>query len=479
MRTMGNMKKSITADSDFAAWAAARSQKTNRSLAGARLAIPEPQKHAEIKSQAQQWGMTVEDATMTDEHNEEFLCDGTQSIDSITDMRKASGLEAMEYAEQHMPVLRDTMDSLTTRVDFSGIRIAVCLILEPKTAILLRKLKAAGAIVGVYCGPDSTDPRVAEQLRREGITRPILILGLVFEEYYEELAREDVRMAVCDYETARKFSEAAASCGKKALIHLAADTGMTRIGFKDSEESLEEIRRIYELDNVEVEGLFTHFARADEYDRTPAMVQLKRYLDFADLLEKNGIHIPLHHCSNSAGIIRVPEANLNLVRAGITIYGIYPSEEVEKDIVKLQPVMSLKSHISYVKDVEPGTEVSYGGTYTTDRVTRLATIPVGYADGYPRMLSNKGWVLIHGKKAPICGRVCMDQFMVDITHIPDAKTGDEVTLLGTDGEEEITADTIGDLSGRFSYEFVCDISKRVPRIYIRDGEECGELTYFD
>ena len=155
MRTMGNMKKSITADSDFAAWAAARSQKTNRSLAGARLAIPEPQKHAEIKSQAQQWGMTVEDATMTDEHNEEFLCDGTQSIDSITDMRKASGLEAMEYAEQHMPVLRDTMDSLTTRVDFSGIRIAVCLILEPKTAILLRKLKAAGAIVGVYCGPDS------------------------------------------------------------------------------------------------------------------------------------------------------------------------------------------------------------------------------------------------------------------------------------------------------------------------------------
>ena len=225
----------------------------------------------------------------------------------------------------------------------------------------------------------------ALQLRREGITRPILILGLVFEEYYEELAREDVRMAVCDYETARKFSEAAASCGKKALIHLAADTGMTRIGFKDSEESLEEIRRIYELDNVEVEGLFTHFARADEYDRTPAMVQLKRYLDFANLLEKNGIHIPLHHCSNSAGIIRVPEANLNLVRAGITIYGIYPSEEVEKDVVKLQPVMSLKSHISYVKDVEPGTEVSYGGTYTTDRVTRLATIPVGYADGYPRM----------------------------------------------------------------------------------------------
>ena len=254
----------------------------------------------------------------------------------------------------------------------------------------------------------------ALQLRRAGITRPILILGLVFEEYYKELAENDVRMAVCDYETARKFNKAAEEAGKKGLIHLAADTGMTRIGFKDSEESLEEIRRIAALPNVEIEGLFTHFARADEYDRTPAMVQLKRYLDFADLLEKNGIHIPLHHCSNSAGIIRVPEANLNIVRAGITIYGIYPSEEVEKDIVMLKPVMSLKS-----------------------------------------------------------------QFMVDVTEIPDVKTGDEVTLLGKDGDEVISADTLGDLSGRFSYEFVCNISKRVPRIYIRDGKECGELTYFD
>ena len=329
------------------------------------------------------------------------------------------------------------------------------------------------------CGFATATAQEALQLRRAGITRPILILGLVFEEYYEELAKNEVRMAVCDYETACKFNHAAAACGKKALIHLAADTGMTRIGFKDSEESLEEIRRIYELENVQIEGLFTHFARADEYDRAPAMVQLERYLKFADLLEQSGIHIPLHHCSNSAGIIRVPEANLNLVRAGITIYGIYPSEEVEKDIVKLLPVMSLKSHISYIKDVEPGTQVSYGGTYTTKKLTRLATIPVGYADGYPRMLSNKGWVLIHGKKAPICGRVCMDQFMVDVTDIPEAKTADEVTLLGTDGEEEITADTIGDLSGRFSYEFVCDISKRVPRIYMQDGKECGELSYFD
>ena len=319
----------------------------------------------------------------------------------------------------------------------------------------------------------------ALQLRRAGIVKPILILGLVFEEYYEELIRNDVRMAVCDFDTAKRFHEAALAVGKKGLIHLAADTGMTRIGFKDNEESLEEIRRIYQLENIEIEGLFTHFARADEYDRTPAMVQLERYVHFSKLLEENGIHIPLHHCSNSAGIIRVPEANMNIVRAGITIYGIYPSEEVEKDIVKLEPVMSLKSHVTFVKEVEPGTQVSYGGTYTTDHVTKLATIPVGYADGYPRTLSNKGWVLIHGKKAPIRGRVCMDQFMIDVTDIPEIKKGDEVTLLGSDGEENISADTLGDLSGRFSYELLCGISKRVPRIYIKDKKECGELDFFD
>ena len=319
----------------------------------------------------------------------------------------------------------------------------------------------------------------ALQLRRAGIRKPVLVIGLVFEEYYEKLVENEIRMAVCDYETARKFDEAAKKKGKKGLIHLAVDTGMKRIGFKDDKECLEEIRCIYELSDVRIEGLFTHFARADEYDRSPAMVQLKRYLDFAELLEKNGIHIPLHHCSNSAGIIRVPEANMDMVRAGITIYGIYPSDEVEKDIVKLKPVMELKSHVSYVKDVQPDTEVSYGGTFVTSRPTRMATIPVGYADGYPRQLSGKGWVLIHGKKAPICGRVCMDQFMVDVTEISDVKAGDEVTLLGRDGDEFISADTLGDLSGRFSYEFVCDINKRVPRIYLKDGKEQEELSFFD
>lgn len=305
----------------------------------------------------------------------------------------------------------------------------------------------------------------ALELRAAGVKKPVLILGIVFEEHLEALAREDVRIAVCTLELAREYAEAGKRLGKTVHIHLAVDTGMTRIGFKDGPESLEEIKAISELENLEIEGLFTHFARADEYDRAPAMVQLERYLRFADMLEGEGVSIPIRHCSNSAGIIRVPEANLNVVRAGITIYGIYPSDEVERDIVKLAPVMELKSRVSYVKDVEKGCEISYGGTYVTDRLTRLATIPVGYADGYPRLLSNKGWVLIHGKKAPIRGRVCMDQFMVDVTDIPDVKAGDEVTLMGRDGEEYISVETLGELSGRFPYEFVCDVSKRVPRVY--------------
>ncbi len=313
-------------------------------------------------------------------------------------------------------------------------------------------------------------------LRKAGVMKPILILGIVFDEYYPELVRNHIRPAVCEYEEARKLSAEAVSQGETVHIHIALDTGMTRIGFADIPESVEEIRKIAALPNLEIEGMFTHFARADEYDRSPAMVQLERYREFSERVAEAGVEIPLHHCSNSAGIIRVPEANLSIVRAGITIYGIYPSAQVETDIVRLDPVMELKSHVTYVKDVEPGTAISYGGTFAADRKLRVATVPVGYADGYPRQLSNKGWVLIHGQKAPILGRICMDQFMVDVTDIPDVCKGDEVTLIGRDGEEFISMDEMGELSGRFSYEFACDISIRVPRIYIKDGRETEEYS---
>ena len=311
----------------------------------------------------------------------------------------------------------------------------------------------------------------AIHLRQAGITKPILILGIVFDEYYPELVQYEIRPAVCEYEEAKKLSGEAVRQGKTVHIHLALDTGMTRIGFADVPENVEVIRKIAELPNLEIEGMFTHFARADEYDRSPAMVQLDRYLKFEKLLEDAGVKIPFCHCSNSAGIIRIPEANLSIVRAGITIYGIYPSEEVERDIVKMSPVMELKSHVTYVKDVAAGTAISYGGTFVADRKLRVATIPVGYADGYPRQLSNKGWVLIRGQKAPILGRVCMDQFMVDVTEIAGVEKGDEVTLMGRDGDEFIGIEELGDLCGRFSYEFACDISPRVPRVYIKDGKE--------
>ena len=316
----------------------------------------------------------------------------------------------------------------------------------------------------------------AVHLRQAGITKPILILGIVFDEYFPELVQYDIRPAVCEYDEAKKLSDEAVLQNKTVHIHIALDTGMTRIGYADIPESVEEIKKIAELPNLEIEGMFTHFARADEYDRSPAMVQLERYQDFSKRVEEAGVDIPLHHCSNSAGIIRVPEANLSIVRAGITIYGIYPSSEVERDIVKLAPVMELKSHITYVKDVPAGAAISYGGTYVEDKKRRVATIPVGYADGYPRQLSNKGWVLIHGKKAPILGRVCMDQFMADVTEIDNVKKGDEVTLLGRDGDEFISIEEMGDLCGRFSYEFACDISPRVPRVYIKDGKE-AEVWY--
>ena len=305
----------------------------------------------------------------------------------------------------------------------------------------------------------------AVHLRQAGITKPILILGIVFDEYFPELVQYDIRPAVCEYDEAKKLSDEAVLQNKTVHIHIALDTGMTRIGYADIPESVEEIKKIAELPNLEIEGMFTHFARADEYDRSPAMVQLERYQDFSKRVEEAGVDIPLHHCSNSAGIIRVPEANLSIVRAGITIYGIYPSSEVERDIVKLAPVMELKSHITYVKDVPAGAAISYGGTYVADKKKRVATIPVGYADGYPRQLSNKGWVLIHGKKAPILGRVCMDQFMVDVTDIPDTVFMDEVVLIGRDGDDEITVEELSEICGRFNYEFVCCLGKRIPRVY--------------
>nr|WP_297873236.1 alanine racemase [uncultured Blautia sp.] len=308
-----------------------------------------------------------------------------------------------------------------------------------------------------------------EELRNAGITKPILILGYTYQEDYQKIAALDFRPAVFKLSMAKELSKAAMEAGKTLKIHIKIDTGMTRIGYRDVKKDVPEILEISKLPGLETEGIFTHFARADEADKAPALNQYQKFQEFIKALEQNGLHIPMKHCSNSAGIIRMREANLDAVRAGIILYGLYPSQEVEREPVPLKPLMSLRSHIAYIKTVEPGAEISYGGIFTTVRDTRVATIPVGYADGYPRGLSNKGSVLIRGKRAPILGRVCMDQFMVDVTDIPEAEELDQVTLLGKDGEDCITMEELGELSGRFNYEFACCISKRVPRVYLESG----------
>lgn len=308
----------------------------------------------------------------------------------------------------------------------------------------------------------------AAELRENGIQKPILILGYVFPEDYETLVEMDIRPAVFTLDMAKQLSAAAQKHNRILSVHLAVDTGMTRIGFRHPEESLEEIVHISKLPSLKIEGMFTHFARADENDPSYAKEQFEIYRKFTSLIRKEGIEIPLLHCNNSAGILWHRDGDLDAVRPGITIYGVYPSDEVINTGVTLRPVMGIKSHISHVKNVEKGIPVSYGGTFVTSKEhTIIATIPVGYADGYPRGLSNKGYVLVHGQRAKILGRVCMDQFMVDVTDIPDVHTGDEVTLLGNDGNACIFVEELSELSGRFPYEFLCCISKRVPRIYHR------------
>ena len=307
-------------------------------------------------------------------------------------------------------------------------------------------------------------------LRKNQITKPVLILGYTFEEDYEDLIRYEIRPVVFKLDMAKELSQAAVQLKKTLSIHIGLDTGMSRIGFSDTEESIKTIREIASLPGIKIEGMFTHFAKADELDKAPANRQFERYMHFAHRLEEAGVAIPLKHVSNSAALMELADMNLDLVRAGISIYGIYPSAEVSRDSMKLTPAMSLHSRIVYIKEIETGTQISYGGTFTAPHPMRIATIPVGYGDGYPRMLSNKGFVLIREKRARILGRICMDQFMVDVTDILEAQELDEVVLVGRQGNEEITVDELGDLCGRFSYEFICDIGKRVPRIYTKNHE---------
>lgn len=316
-------------------------------------------------------------------------------------------------------------------------------------------------------------------LRNNFIKKNILVLGYTFPEQYEDMINYQVSPTIFSLDMAKEFSDIARKLGRTVPVHIKLDTGMSRIGYQITQESADEIAQIAKMPHMILEGIFTHFSRADETDKAFTQKQLHAYLHMIDMLKERGVEIPLHHVSNSAGIIDLPEANMNLVRAGIIIYGLWPSDEVKKVNIDLKPVLELKSHVVHVKTLEPGRVISYGGTYELEESRRIATIPVGYGDGYARSLSNKGYVLIHGQKAPIRGRVCMDQFMVDVTDIPDVKVGDLVTLIGRDGAEEITMEQIGELSGRFNYEFVCDLGKRIPRVYDYKGRITGRKDYFE
>ena len=306
----------------------------------------------------------------------------------------------------------------------------------------------------------------AIELRENGISAPILILGYVSPSQYGDLVEYDITQTIDSYAQALALEKEAARQNRKAKAHLAVDTGMTRIGFQVTEHDADEAAKIADLPHIELEGMFTHFSCADQEDKTYCSMQMEKYDKMTALLAERGVTIPLRHICNSAGIMEFDDHRFEIVRSGIITYGIYPSEEVKKERLDLIPALSWKSHVIHVKEVGPGIGVSYGATYVTEKpMTRIATVSAGYADGYPRALSNQGCVLIHGKKAPIIGRICMDQMMVDVTDIPDVQVEDVVTLVGTDGDETITIEEIANPAARFDYEMLCDISSRVTRVY--------------
>lgn len=306
----------------------------------------------------------------------------------------------------------------------------------------------------------------AVELRENGISAPILILGYVSPSQYGDLVEYDITQTIDSYAQALALEKEAARQNRKAKAHLAVDTGMTRIGFQVTEHDADEAAKIADLPHIELEGMFTHFSCADQEDKTYCSMQMEKYDKMTALLAERGMTIPLRHICNSAGIMEFDDHRFEMVRSGIITYGIYPSEEVKKERLDLIPALSWKSHVIHVKEVGPGIGVSYGATYVTEKpMTRIATVSAGYADGYPRALSNQGCVLIHGKKAPIIGRICMDQMMVDVTDIPDVQVEDVVTLVGTDGDETITIEEIANPAARFDYEMLCDISSRVTRVY--------------
>ena len=316
----------------------------------------------------------------------------------------------------------------------------------------------------------------ALELRQANITTPILILGHTPADAFPTAIREGIRPTIYRLEDALALSKAAQFLELPARFHFAVDTGMSRIGFQVTEEDADICARIASLPGLFAEGLFSHFATADCADLTRAKKQAERFAEFDGMLRRRGVKVPIRHLNNSAGLMNFATP-YEMVRSGIITYGMYPSDEVDPSLLSLRPALQWLSRVTHVKTLPAGREISYGGTYVTKADTVVATIPVGYADGYRRNLSGKFYVLIHGQKAPILGRICMDQMMVDVTHIPGVQVGDRVTLVGADGDETITMEQISAQADSFNYEFVCGISRRVPRLYVQGGKTIHTVHY--
>ena len=316
----------------------------------------------------------------------------------------------------------------------------------------------------------------AMELRQAGLNTPILILGHTPIRSFSTAIREGIRPAIFHYEDAVALSEAAVKKGVTAPFHFAVDTGMGRLGFQATEEDADICARIAALPNLKAEGLFSHFATADCEDLSQARAQAERFDRFYDMLRQRGVEIPIRHMDNSAGLMNF-DNHYEMVRAGIVLYGMYPSDEVDPGLLNIRPALQWLSRVTHVKTLPAGREISYGGTYVTTRETRVATVPVGYADGYRRCLSGNFYVLIRGKKAPILGRVCMDQMMVDVTDIPEVTLNDRVVLVGKSGDEEITMEQLAAAMDTINYEVVCGISRRVPRVYCRRGKTVHSVHY--
>ena len=316
----------------------------------------------------------------------------------------------------------------------------------------------------------------ALELRRAGLTKPILILGHTPPAAFEDAIREDIRPTIFCYEDALALSETAVKLGKTARFHFAIDTGMGRIGFLPTAESADLCAQISKLPGLIPEGLFSHFATADCADLSHARAQAEKFDAFVQLLTDRGVEIPIRHLNNSAGVMNFSE-HYEMVRSGIVTYGMYPSDEVSPALLDIAPALEWVSQVSHIKQLPAGCPISYGGTYVTDKDTTVATVPVGYADGYRRNLSNRFYVLINGCKAPILGRICMDQMMVDVTGIPDVTVGTTVTLVGKSGDLAITVEEIAAAADSFNYEFVCGISRRVPRFYYQNGQQTTQVHY--